>query len=245
MLKGGSTPKAKTALNTYRSPLPTAQKTEFSTLPIHSTSNSCPYTTTHLYLTLMDTIIKQDEKGELIEIDLTTGEIVGQEDQVQTLPKPAKYTLERGEMVCHLVRSGCTYKKAAQVSGLPHHNSIHAWLRDHPDFKAKVLAAREDRAEHFRDKIQDIADQPILAKEDIPGYKLKADLYEKLAGWDNKSSYGTKHVEQKHTGALQLIINTGIDRSKDERVTEVVQSTENGTKEDESTEGKQLPLGDA
>lgn len=122
-------------------------------------------------------------------------------------------------------------------------------MRTQPDFKDKVQSAREDRAEHFRDKIQEIADKPILAKEDIPGYRLKADLYEKLAGWDNKSSYGTKHVEQKHTGALQLIINTGINRSKDERDSsidaEVVQSSENGTKEDESSERKHIEMGDA
>jgi len=104
-----------------------------------------------------------------------------------------------------------------------------------------MAEAEADRGDKFRDNIQDIADMPIIPSEDIKGYKLKADLYEKLAGWDNKEKFGTKRVEQAHTGALQLIINTGIDRG-DKDGPKIIRSEENNNGEPSSTGGEQQSI---
>ena len=185
-----------------------------------------------------DLYIRENEQGDLQATDLSTGEVI----QVtgDSLPLPAKYTVEGGEMVCHLIRSGCTVAKAARLANLPHENSIYSWMRKSEDFKLKYQEAKNDRAHKFRDNIQEIAEKPVLSRDEIAGYKFKTDLYEKLAGWDNKEEYGTKHVASTHSGALQLIITTGIDRSKpDEPEPIIIQSEQDKDKKGHaSSEGE-------
>lgn len=188
-----------------------------------------------------DVLISENRQGDLEAVDLHTGEIITVESD--TLPEIIPYTVARGEMVAHLVRSGNTLQKAAELAGLPHENSIYAWRRSSEDFKLKLEQAEQDKAYYYVDKIQEVADKPLIAREDVAGYKYKTDLYEKLAAWKDREKFGTKHVAQTHSGALQLIIKTGIDRSNpDGRSTRTVQSETNSNEEFSGTGREQESL---
>jgi len=151
-----------------------------------------------------------DKEGKLVTIDMLTGLTVHHEHV------PAKYytyTVSWGEAICSAIRRGMTMKQIAEDPRLPSIEAIYNWRRTHPDFKEKLLDAKRDRAEYYRDLAIEIADTTETKEESITN-RLKIDTYRWAAEKDDPASFGTNvKVDTHHSGAVGFYaLRTGVPR---------------------------------
>lgn len=151
----------------------------------------------------------RDKDGKLKQLDLTTGE-----ETFAELPSTVigrfKYTKEIASIILQHIREGKTVTKIALMDGMPNASMVYSWARKHPDFGDAMKAAREDRAEHFHDKVIEQADD-LTAKEDVPIMKAKTDAYKWAAEKGNPQRYG-KMKEDGGVGNVTIIVDTGIPK---------------------------------
>ena len=94
---------------------------------------------------------------------------------------------------------------------------INYWRRNNIQFDEEIKQARKERAEHYHDKVIEIADE-IVDKDDVPVANFKATQYKWAAEKGDPSSYGSK-IE--HTGsnvAPAIVVVTGIKRAPQEEI---------------------------
>lgn len=159
------------------------------------------------------TFFKVNESGELLEIDIFTGEIVNSSKEIVV---PYKYSLAISEKICQYIREGMTVKDISSLPDMPDLHTIYSWRSLNPDFKLKMDNAREDRADFFFGKAVEVAEEAKNAtKEFVPGMKLAVDTYKWAAEKGAPSRYGAKlETKIEHSGKVGFFaVNTGVDRT--------------------------------
>lgn len=151
--------------------------------------------------------------GNLIVVNQETGDIMSESGPWVPELKAPPYTVPLGEAICQLVREGNTYKVIVEKLKLKSVQVLYQWRAKHPDFKHKLDEAKKDRADYYHDKVLEIAEKDQIAKEDVPGQKLRTDLYRWAAEKANPE-YSNKGV-QGPSGPMKIIIDTGIRRVED------------------------------
>lgn len=76
--------------------------------------------------------------------------------QSVAMGRPSEYTPERAAALCARIASGKSLAAVCELSEMPDHKTVHAWLRAHADFSRDYARACELRAEKLEDSIHDI-----------------------------------------------------------------------------------------
>lgn len=162
--------------------------------------------------------ILDKETRKLKTYDVHSGAIVATEGSLVPDSNFA-YSVEIGSLICSMLREGQTIKQVGETAGMPNLHLIYAWKNFHPDFKLALKEAREDRADYFHDKAVDAVDE-VAEKDDVPVGNFKFNSYMKLAEKNSPDRYGNK-VQHSGAGggALQIVVNTGIIRDKEQPIT--------------------------
>jgi hypothetical protein len=164
------------------------------------------------------TILKD---GNLSVIDTQTGQCLAESGPwvPQVIYPP--YSEELGEAICHMVREGKTYREIVCDLELRQIQTIYIWKSKYAEFEKHLKQARRDRGDVFYDRVIEIADTECIEKDEVPGLKLKSDLYKWGAERANPE-YGTKLTASTNTEATTIIIDTGIRRPEDIVEAEIV-----------------------
>jgi len=160
---------------------------------------------------------KLDDDGNIRAIDMYTGEVVSLAEH-EVLGRSYKYTLNWGDAICEAIRQGMTMKKIGDHPKYPPLSVIYTWRDRHPDFKERMKAAKQDRAEFHRDRALEIAEE-TESKEEAHVNRLKVDTHKWAASKDDPARYENNiKVEQHHTGQVGFFaLRTGVPRSEGEK----------------------------
>lgn len=178
------------------------------------------------YYAIMDTnqlpaipvkkIQRVNELGQLVEIDMITGQTIVVQDLQNMLPSEKyQYTTQIGEIIAGLIREGTSLAEVGDIDGMPDRRTILAWRRRYPDFGEKIRQALEDSAYVYAAKVNRVAEELEEAgKESAPGLKGAADQYRWLAEKYNPEQFGQKtKISGDANAPLQIIVGTGIQRN--------------------------------
>jgi len=160
------------------------------------------------------TYYRNGKEGEIVEIDMYTGEVVGTSN-FDLVQRAVKYTVPLGNLICNCIREGMTMSEICKKKGMPEKNVVYMWRSLYPDFREKMDLAREDRGDVYFEKVLDTVEelevnednQVRVAKEKVQAYKWAAEK-------SNARRYGNKtQSEVKHSGEIGFkVLNTGITR---------------------------------
>ena len=157
------------------------------------------------------------------EIVLESGEVVTVTDPNVSLPTNLRFSTEVGTMICDLVREGLSYKEVADRCGIPA-SAIYRWKKNFEEFGEQLLQARRDGADIFAHKILQIANTEEIDKSEVPGLKLRTDLYRWLAERASPETYGAQtKITGDENSPLKIIVDTGIRRLEDSPEPEVLE----------------------
>ena len=172
------------------------------------------------------TFFETDDKGNVLEISMETGEIVRKSASYgKALVDPDaippsriwKYSRRYGELICQLIATGATFKKICSMDGMPSAHVLARWRAENEDFENALEAARRMRADHFHDMIvEDVEGDHIADKDEVAARKLKMDRLKYLASVNNPDKYGNRtKVSGDNEQPLQIVVSTGINREKE------------------------------
>jgi hypothetical protein len=151
------------------------------------------------------------ESGELV--NLTTGEI-----RLPSLPQriTIPYSKQIGEFIADRVAEGKRLSEVAKMNGVPNLSVIMRWLRDHPEFEEEYTTALKARAINSVENIFNIENDARYAeKDDVPGLKLSFEASKFIAERLDRERFSPK--SSGDVGGINIQINTGIVREKDDR----------------------------
>jgi hypothetical protein len=155
------------------------------------------------------------EDGELREIDMISGEIVRRESWVPEKSKRTwKFSQAMADMICSKILAGKALTAVCEEPGMPGYHIVSHWRRANPDFAEQIDQAITDRAEVYHDKIMEVVEELDTApeKDMVSAARVKVEALKWAAEVGNKARFGKKEMQGGNV-AVQLVINTGIDRS--------------------------------
>lgn len=119
-------------------------------------------------------------------------------------PKMAQEILDK-------VAMGRSLTKILDGVTFPPYNEFRRWCRENPKLEEELHKAREDRTEWLRDRLCDMID--LVDEDNTAEIKQKADIIKFLLGAEHKKQYGQTKVEVGVSQPVQIIVQTGIDRT--------------------------------
>lgn len=141
--------------------------------------------------------------------------------------KTIKYSTLLADKIADLVAEGHSFNSICRRGDMPSIATLREWRRLHPDFEEKLQLARQDRAETYIDKAENIIEKVVAETDEIAKARLQSDFYKYMAKISNPREYQeTTKVEGK-IAVGYAAIETGIRRPgdpgflKDERLREV------------------------
>lgn len=125
------------------------------------------------------------------------------------------YSSVIADIICQRIAEGESITKICKDPNMPNYTQLTRWRRIHSDFDEAVVMAMKDRGHYLRDKVVDITDED-LGKNEVPGARLRADIYKWAAEKDNPDTFGSKtKVVGDENAPLRLIIETGVPAPRD------------------------------
>lgn len=118
--------------------------------------------------------------------------------------RPSKYTEERAQKICDLIREGKSERQICKMPGMPTARTLQRWKEEAPDFCRQSARAREESAEKFNDELLDLQDElnqqlqtRLMNGEDFPkgaveAYKVLMQEKARQAAWRDDSRYGDR-----------------------------------------------------
>ncbi|MES2348478.1 MAG: hypothetical protein V4641_13025 [Pseudomonadota bacterium] len=86
-------------------------------------------------------------------------------DSSLTRATPVFYSDELAAKICAQMASGMTLSKICKAEGMPAIQTVLAWVRERPAFKAIFQPAKEDHADSLMDEVVEIADTELDAQK--------------------------------------------------------------------------------
>lgn len=122
---------------------------------------------------------------------------------------PVLYSEELAEQILDAVITEPLYR-VLQRQGMPGPTTVYRWMRDNPEFREKMYAARSIRALAYEDKAIEAAED-ATGKDDTPAQRLKYDAYVWAAGVNDPTRFGKKlTVEGNAEKPVVFNIVTGV-----------------------------------
>lgn len=163
---------------------------------------------------------------DLIKVEIDGKELLMQKGMSLGTYKPinCKYSKPLGDLIIEAIIEGEGVTKACKKYGTSY-STVMRWAMEFEEFGKALDLARAHRAEKTHDDITDIAER--LQKEDMNKTKVEAlgkaaDILKWSAEKSSPQKYGNSK-EKVGQGAVQIVINTGINREEPQPVTVEVQ----------------------
>ena len=166
-------------------------------------------------------VVKNPTTGDLETVCLDTGEVLNGRVDLSKY----RYNLDTALLICQAIREGSTLKKLHDNPNFPNATVINYWRRNNMQFDEEIKQARKERAEHYHDKVIEIAED-CVDKDDVPVAKFKSDSYKWAAEKGDPGSYGTKVEHSGSNVAPAIVVVTGIKRASEEAQIEDIEYTE-------------------
>lgn len=115
-------------------------------------------------------------------------------------------------LMCNEIAHGKSITKLCGTAPYPPYPILRKWARIHPWIDEEFDRARRDRAEYFRDKVIDEAENSESSKDPILASQLKTDVYKWAASVDHEKYNPRAKIEATVNTPTQIIISTGIVR---------------------------------
>lgn len=113
------------------------------------------------------------------------------DEQPNGTGRPSDYSEAMVDFICDQIAAGGSLRRICKAPGMPHRNTVNAWLSQHESFRAKYARARENQAEHHEDLVEEIevltlkgeidpqAARVVIASKQWRMEKLKPKVYGK------------------------------------------------------------------
>lgn len=175
--------------------------------------------------------------GKLATYDIRTGELVSFGGSLVNRESEYLYSPELGEYICSLHMGGMKLSEIVKMEGMPSMGVLNRWRSAVKAFDGGIKLARQYRATMLLEKAEDAIEDAVDRDSTLIA-KFKFDALSKLAEKLSPNEYGaqTKVVGDKNQ-PLQLIVNTGIIRGRDDTRPDVVVTEVIGESTD--TDGEQ------
>lgn len=140
--------------------------------------------------------------------------------------RPSSYTAEIADAICERLVMGQSLNSICQSDDMPALSTVYKWLRERNEFSENYARAREDQADTYAEEIIDIADDSggdaviemrdgkpfaVFDGEAVQRARLRVDSRKWVAAKLKPRTYGDK-LDTHHTGNVNLIVETGIER---------------------------------
>jgi hypothetical protein len=177
-------------------------------------------------------IIHLDGRCELEEITLPDGTRVwvdGEKRLQSAQLREVQLSPMVIDLLCEKIAHGMGLTEACQESGMPSYTAVNGWRRKHAWVEEALTRAREDRAESLRDRAMKLA-RDTEADDPFDNAKLQVDTIKWAAAVDSSRYSPRAKIEATITAPTQLVVLTGIDRSREvsETITEEITLPEKG-----------------
>lgn len=184
------------------------------------------------------------ENGELITIDMSSGEVVSSSKTPICKKHQFPYSVELGQAICTMIREGLTMSQVSLLDGMPALSTIFGWKTRYPDFRYNMKQARKDSGQIYHDRIvQTLEDNDgieAMSGAELAKARFKVDTLKWLAEKNNPDDFGNKtKISGDSENPLGIaIIDTGIRRKAPEPV-EVVNEAESWVEDEDEEDGQE------
>ena len=131
------------------------------------------------------------------------------------MARPSKYTDDLADEICARITEGESLNKICQDDHIPALKVIYSWLRKHEQFSNNYARAREEQADTYADKIQDIAQGALTKKYDANAARVAIDGYKWTASKLKPKKYGDKLDVESGGKPLTFIVSRGGNEKPD------------------------------
>ena len=158
---------------------------------------------------------------------------------------PDDYQAIRAEKQLHLniamlVSEGHTFTAISKFDNMPPRYVLFNWYARCPEFKVLIDEARRLRAEHYHDKLAEVAE--TVKEYNAKSSKVKADIYKALMAVGDRERFGTQtKVVGDPNAPIAFIIDTGIRRQEQEPPIPVESRVINEGPPEDHIDGLQAP----
>lgn len=158
----------------------------------------------------------QPKKKGLHQVKGPSGKLVWVQDGVNPDDLPQTiwpYSRTLADQIIIEIVEGKTLKDISKLKGFPPLHTLYYWMRQYPEFEEAVDWAKKRRAEHYHDKVIEVAER-TKKKSEVNVNKLKISAYKWAAQVGSPQDYGAQ--ESRNNGATQINvqIDTGINRGE-------------------------------
>lgn len=160
---------------------------------------------------------------ELIEVTIDGKTILMQKGMslsAQYIPKNSKFSRPLADLIVQEMIEGMGITKACAKYGITY-PTLMRWTEDFPDFGKELDKAKRYRADATHDQIVDLVKRLTteqMNKTQVEAIGKAGDLLKWSASVSDPVRYGSKQ-DKSGSGAVQIIIQTGISREDPQPVT--------------------------
>ena len=134
--------------------------------------------------------------------------------------RPSSFTPELAMVICSRVAAGSNLSRISAEDGMPARETVYQWLRAHPAFADDYARAREDRADHRFDKIDDVIQDMRIGTIDSNQARVEIDVIKWQAGKEKPKTYGDK-IQTEHSGSISMGIAETLRARRAKRIDDV------------------------
>lgn len=110
------------------------------------------------------------------------------------------------------VANGASLSKLGGMKGFPSTRTIFYWRARDEEFKKLLEEAERCRGDFYRDRLAEVAES--VEEENARSSKVKADIYKHLMAVDDKERFGGVQKEVAAAPVVNIVFQTGIDRTE-------------------------------
>lgn len=129
--------------------------------------------------------------------------------------RPTTYTVELADEICARITEGESLNRICQDDHIPALKVVYSWLRLHDEFSNNYVRARDEQADTYADKIQDIAEGALSKRYDPNSARVAIDGYKWSASKLKPKKYGDKLDVESGGKPITFIVNRGGDEQTD------------------------------
>ncbi len=132
-----------------------------------------------------------------------------------------KYSQYVANQICEEIANGASITALCKTVGFPPYSVVARWRRDNEDFNFALRMATADRAEYFRDQLQEILN--TVENKNVKVSKLKSEIFKTLASYDDSKKFGKQYQRNDLAQPATINIVLPVDYSKQDDLSDLVE----------------------
>lgn len=156
--------------------------------------------------------------------------------------KVIEYSRVLADQILLLVSEGFSIDEIGRMDGFPTRYLIAFWIKDHPEFAEKMIAAKKAQAAAYADKVHEIAH--TVDEGNSKSAKVSMDGFKWLASVGDPDAFGNRtKITGDPNAPLGIIVETGIRKNIEAPKNDTAIDAEGGTVEVDGSEELDEPIG--